>query len=79
LSRSGTLAPVTSDQLRQLLHSPGLNGGDAAIHLALNQALNLTFWGMLVLSLGTVFLALLVPSTSVSHAALQPAAERQLD
>jgi EmrB/QacA subfamily drug resistance transporter len=79
LSRSGTLAPVTSDQLRQLLHSPGLDSGDAAIRLALNQALNLTFWGMLVLSLGTVFLALLVPSTSISHAALKPAAERQPD
>src|SRR5579863_5110522 len=79
LSRSGTAAPVTSDQLRQLLHSPGLNTGDAAVHLALNQSLNLTFWGMLVLSLGTVFLALLVPSTSISHAALKPAAERQLD
>jgi MFS family permease len=79
LSRSGTLAPVTSDQLRQLLHSPGLDGGDAAIRLALNQALNLTFWGMLVLSLGTVFLALLVPSTSISRAALKPAAERQPD
>jgi EmrB/QacA subfamily drug resistance transporter len=73
LSRSGTLAPVTSDQLRQLLHSPGLNSGDAAIRLALHQALSLTFWGMLVLSLGTVLLALLVPAASISHATHQPA------
>jgi EmrB/QacA subfamily drug resistance transporter len=79
LSRSGTLAPVTSDQLRQLLHSPGLNSGDAAIRLALHQALTLTFWGMLVLSLVTVFLALWVPSTSISHAALKPSAEPQPD
>jgi MFS family permease len=77
LSRSDTLAPVTSDQLRQLLHSPGLNSGNAAIRFALHQALNLTFWGMLVLSLGTVFLALWVPSTSISHPAIKPSAEPQ--
>ena len=77
LSRSGTLAPVTSDQLRQLLHSPGINSGAAAIRLALDQALNLTFWAMLVLTVGTVFLALLVPSTSISRAALKSAAEPQ--
>jgi EmrB/QacA subfamily drug resistance transporter len=79
LSRSGTLAPVTSDQLRQLLHSPGLNSGAAAIRLALDQALNLTFWAVLVLTVGTVFLALLVPSTSVSQAVVKPAAEPQPD
>jgi MFS family permease len=79
LSRSGTLAPVTSDQLRQLLHSPGLTAGDAAIRLALEQALNLTFWAVLVLSLGTVFLALLVPRTSVTDAVLKRAAEPQPD
>ena len=79
LSRSGTLAPVTSDQLRQLLHSPGLNSGAAAIRLALDQALNLTFWAMLALTVGTVFLALLVPSTSISHAPLKSAAEPQPD
>jgi EmrB/QacA subfamily drug resistance transporter len=79
LSRSGTLAPVTSDQLRQLLHSPGLTAGDAAIRLALEHALNLTFWAMLVLSLGTVFLALLVPATSVTEGAFKPAAEPQPD
>ncbi len=79
LSRTGTLAPITSDQLRQLLHSPGLDSGAAAIRLALDQALNLTFWAMLVLSLGTVILALLVPSTSISHGALKPAAQPQPD
>lgn len=79
LSGSGTVAPVTSDQLRELLHSPGLTGGDAAIRLALQQALNLTFWAVLVLSLGTVFLALLVPSTSIVHTAGKPTAEPQPD
>jgi sugar phosphate permease len=79
LSRSGTLAPVTSDQLRQLLHSPGLTAGDAAIRLALEHALNLTFWAMLMLSFGTVFLALLVPPTSGTEGAVKPAAEPQPD
>jgi EmrB/QacA subfamily drug resistance transporter len=79
LSRSGTLAPVTSDQLRQLLHSPGLTAGDAAIRLSLEHALNLTFWAMLMLSFGTVFLALLVPPTSVTEGVVKPAAEPQPD
>jgi EmrB/QacA subfamily drug resistance transporter len=78
LSRSGSLAPVTSDQLRQLLHSADLTKGDSALRLALEQALNLTFWAMLVLSLGTVFLALLVPATPISHAALK-APQPQID
>jgi hypothetical protein len=79
LSRSGTLAPVTSDQLRQLLHSPGLTAGDAAMRLALEQALNLTFWAMLVLTLGTVILALLVPATAATGVVLRAAAEPQRD
>lgn len=78
LSRSGTLAPVTSDQLRQLLHAPGLTAGDAAIRRALEQALHLTFWAMLVLSLATVFVALLVPATLVAEGAFK-AAEPQRD
>jgi MFS family permease len=79
LSRSGTLAPVTSDQLRQLLHSPDLTAGDASVRLALEQALHLTFWAMLMLTLGAVVLALLIPSTAVNHAALKSAAEPQRD
>ena len=79
LSRSGTLAPVTSDQLRQLLNAPGLTTGDEQIRLAMSQALNLTFWAMLVLTLGTVILALLVPSTAVTHSAIKSAAEPQPD
>jgi MFS family permease len=79
LSRSGTLAPVTSDQLRQLLNTSGLASGDAAIRLALGQALNLTFWAMLVLTVGTVCLALLVPPTSATDAILKKAPEPQPD
>ncbi len=63
LRASGRLEPITSDQLRQLLNTHSLIGGDAAIRVGLAQALNLTFWAMLVLSLVTVFLALLVPPT----------------
>jgi len=79
LSRSGSLAPVTSDQLRQLLNSPGLTTAAEQVRLAMAQALNLTFWAMLVLTLGTVILALLVPSTAVTHAAIKSAVEPQPD
>jgi MFS family permease len=79
LSRSGALAPVTSDQLRQLLNSPGPTTAAEQVRLAMAQALNLTFWAMLVLTLGTVILALLVPSTAAAHAAIKPSAEPQPD
>ena len=58
LNHSGTVGPVTSEQLRELLNTHALDAGNAAIRLTLQNALNLTFWGMLVLSLGTVLLAL---------------------
>jgi len=77
LSRSGALAPVTSDQLRQLLNAPGLTSGAAPVRLAMEQALNLTFWAMLALSLGTVILALLVPATDLAHATVKPVGEPQ--
>jgi EmrB/QacA subfamily drug resistance transporter len=79
LRASGTLEPITSDQLRQLLNTHGLTGGDAAIRVGLSQALNLTFWAMLVLSLGTVFMALLVPPTLSSDLSSKPVAEPQPD
>src|ERR1700722_232586 len=79
LSRTGALAPVTSDQLRQLLNAPSLTAGAAQIRLAMAQALNLTFWAMLVLTLGTVILALLVPSTAVSDALLNRPPDPQPD
>jgi hypothetical protein len=64
LSRSGGLAPVTSDQLRQLLTAHVFNAADAAVRSGLEQALNLTFWSVLALSLGTVVFAFMVPPTS---------------
>ncbi len=74
LSASGTKAPVTSDQLRQLLTTNGTATADAAIRSSLAQGLNLTFWVMFVLCLGTVALALLVPPTPVVDPGLKPAA-----
>ena len=78
LSRSG-IAPVTSDQLRQLLNRHDLTTGDALIRVALEQALNRTFWAVLVLSFGTVLLALLVPPISIAPAALKSASMPQPD
>ncbi len=69
LSRSG-MAPITSDQLRQLLNRQD-STGDVLIRVALEQALNRTFWAVLVLSFGTVLLALLVPPISIAPAALK--------
>jgi EmrB/QacA subfamily drug resistance transporter len=77
LSRSGALAPVTSDQLRQLLNAPDLTASAAQIRLAMDQALNLTFWAMLVLSVGTVILALLVPRTDFADASIKSVVEPQ--
>lgn len=75
LRGSGNLVPVTSDQLRQLLTTHALDTGDAAIRLALAQGLNLTFWTVFVLSLGTVVLALLVPETPLGAMTVAPAAD----
>ena len=56
-------APVSSEQLRQLLSAErGSIPGDAAIRLALQGALNLTFWTMLAMTLLIVVLAVLVPA-----------------
>jgi len=79
LSRSGALAPVTSEQLRQLLSTTAVATGDASIRFALERALNLTFWAMLLLSVGTVCLALLVPPTSATDAILKKPAATQAE
>lgn len=74
LSRSLGAASVTSDQLRHLLDAgPGMVGSDAAISVALQRALNLTFWGMLVMAFATVLIAILVPPVAISHAPEGPA------
>ena len=79
LRASGRLEPITSDQLRQLLNTHGRAVGDAAIRTDLSQALSMTFWAMLVMSLGTVFLALLVPPTSNTDLSAKSVAEPQSD
>jgi MFS family permease len=78
LSHSGSIGPVTSDQLRQVLNSPALTAAGAALRLALQAAVNLTFWAMLLLTLATVLLALLVPPTSsFAKTELKPAVQPQ--
>lgn len=79
LSGSANVAPVTSDQLRQLLTTHDLAAGNGAIRIALAQALNLTFWVMFALALSTVVVALLVPPTPAADAALRPMAEPRVD
>jgi EmrB/QacA subfamily drug resistance transporter len=64
---------VSSDQLRQLLEaSPDALTAETAIGLALQQSLNLTFWVMLVISLGIVILARLVPPVAIRPAGEVP-------
>jgi EmrB/QacA subfamily drug resistance transporter len=75
LRASGRLEPIKSDQLRELLNTHALVGGDAAIRVGLSQALNLTFWAMLLLSFVTVLLALLVPPTPSTDLSLKPLVE----
>jgi EmrB/QacA subfamily drug resistance transporter len=70
LAASDTGAPVTSDNLRQLLNAHAPAAADAAIRVALAHALNVTFWIMFVLCLGTVGLALLVPPTTATDPAV---------
>ena len=79
LRASGKLEPITSDQLRQLLNTQGFDWRRCGDPRGLSQALNLTFWAMLVLSLGTVFLALLVPPTASTDLSSKPVAEPQPD
>jgi hypothetical protein len=56
-------SPVTSEQLRRLLDTPlGADSGDAAIRMAMQHSLNLTFWAMLALSVLAVCAGLMVPS-----------------
>jgi fucose permease len=63
LTRSMGGSPVTSEQLRRLLETPlGADSGDAAIRMAMQHSLNLTFWAMLALSVLAVCAGLMVPS-----------------
>jgi MFS family permease len=68
LRRAGMLQPITSDDLRRLLLAPSLAPDASHLRLAMEQALNLTFWAMMMLSLATVLLALRVPASALMHA-----------
>ncbi len=66
LARTTGGKPVTSDQLRQLIDMPpGSMPGDAALRLALQHSLNLTFWAMLTMAVITVGVALMVPAVAL--------------
>ena len=66
-------APVTSDQLRDLLQAaPGAITGDVSTRAALQHALHLTFMGMFVITLLIFFMVFMVPN---EPAARKPAAE----
>jgi EmrB/QacA subfamily drug resistance transporter len=61
LSHTEGVDAVTSDQLRQLLENSADRAGAPDVMLALHHALHLTFWGMVLISLAIVFVAILVP------------------
>jgi len=68
LTRSTGSLSVTSDQLRQLIELPaGSIPGGTALRLALQDALNLTFWAMLVLAVVAAGIGFLVPAVALRH------------
>ena len=75
LAHGGTTA-VDPDQIRQLLDQPGgAAPGDAAVRAVLHQALHLTFWAVLLLTVLTLLLATLVPRVAAGGQARELAAE----
>ena len=76
LSRITGNVSVTSDQLRRLLEAPdGTTLADIGIRMALQHALILTFWAMLLLSLATCLLGLLVPHVALKPQSVAPSAQ----
>src|SRR4051794_31485114 len=70
-------AAVGPDQVRRLLDQPGgaTTAGDAVVRAVLHQALHLTFWAVLLLTVLTLLLALLVPPVEAAgHGAREAAA-----
>ncbi len=76
LARATGGVPVTSEQLRQLIQLPADSmPGGAALRLALQHSLNLTFWAMLGLTVITFAVALMVPPVELraaSHGTVEP-------
>ena len=78
LTRGDGSMMFTDDQLRLLLQGvQGSVAGDAGIRLALGNSLHLTFLMMLVVSLGVVALALLLPKEGLERAAARDAEAAQ--
>jgi EmrB/QacA subfamily drug resistance transporter len=74
LAHAKGVGAVTSDQLRQLLEAPpDTIGSHTAVLAALQQSLHFTFWGMFVISLTIVLLALLVPAVAIRDVTETPA------
>ena len=73
----GGAEAVGPDQVRQLLeHAGGAMAGDDAVRAVLDQALHLTFWAVLLLTVLTLLLALLVPPVAAGRKASEvPAGE----
>ena len=71
----GGAAAVSSDQVRHLLDQPGgVAVGDAAVWAVFHQALHLTFWAVLLLTVLTLLLATLVPRVAAGREASEMAA-----
>jgi MFS family permease len=75
----GGAAAVGPDQVRRLLEQPGgaagyAAPGDAAVRAVFHQALHLTFWAVLLLTVLTLLLATLVPPVMAGLGSRAPAA-----
>jgi hypothetical protein len=62
LTRFGTAAGISAEQLKQLLDQPGTTTGvSSPVRLVLHQSLHVTFWAIFALSVAIVLFAWLVP------------------
>ncbi|MCW6510197.1 MDR family MFS transporter [Lichenifustis flavocetrariae] len=71
LGHTAGMAPITSDELRHLLEQGDLAGSAdaAAIRNALQHGLNLTFWGVLLVTIVALALAVFVPTVALRRPA----------
>ena len=67
LGHQGSAAPVTADELRQLLQQGSLVAMQDAdvVRAALQGGLHLTFWGVLLVTLAGLAVAALVPQVAL--------------
>ncbi len=77
LSRLLGGAAIEPEELRRLLETvPGTLSGNAALRVAMEQSLNLTFWAMLVISAATLGVAMFVPAAANARRLALEAAPR---